>query len=378
MFWNYKLKNYNFGLLLFVLLLNGLGILILRSASNQDMSVVGKQAMGIILGFAIAIILSLVDYHRVLQAAPVIYLACVGSLAAVLLYGVSRGIARRWITLPVIGQIQPSEFVKIGMIIFFAWFFARQQERLNRLTTLLLAGGCYFVLFFLIFRQPNLSTALITVVIFIGMLFVAGLSYRWILGTLAAVIPCCALFFYLVQFNMAPFLKNYQRERIAAFLEADSSAFAEANLQQNNSIMAIGSGMLQGKGLNTTTLSSVKNGNFLSEEETDFIFAVVGEELGFIGCITVIALIALIVFELLVMAARSKDMAGRLLCAGLATLIAFQSFSNIAVATGIFPNTGLPLPFISSGVSSLLSLYSGIGISMNVGLQRKITNYERI
>ena len=138
--------------------------------------------------------------------------------------------------------------------------------------------------------------------------------------------------------------------------------------------MAIGSGMLQGKGLNNNTLASVKNGNFLSEEQTDFIFAVIGEELGFIGCIAVIVLIALTVYECLIMAARAKDLMGSLLCVGLASLLAFQSFANIAVATGILPNTGLPLPFISYGVSSLLSVYLGVGVVMNVGLQRKVSN----
>ena len=161
--------------------------------------------------------------------------------------------------------------------------------------------------------------------------------------------------------------------RIRAFI--DPANYAEANLQQSNSIMAIGSGMLQGKGLNNNTLASVKNGNFLAEEQTDFIFAVIGEELGFIGGVLVIALIALVVYECLLMAARARDMAGKLLCVGLASLLAFQSFSNIAVATGIVPNTGLPLPFISYGVSSLMSTYLGIGIVMNVGLQRRISNY---
>ena len=119
----------------------------------------------------------------------------------------------------------------------------------------------------------------------------------------------------------------------------------------------------------------MKNGNFLSEEQTDFIFAVIGEELGFVGCVLVIILIALAVYECLLMAARARDMSGRLLCIGLATLLAFQSFANIAVATGIFPNTGLPLPFISYGVSSLMSISLGIGIVMNVGLQRRTSNY---
>ena len=134
--------------------------------------------------------------------------------------------------------------------------------------------------------------------------------------------------------------------------------------------MAIGSGQLFGKGLNNNTLASVKNGNFLSEEQTDFIFAVIGEELGFIGCIIVIALYAAVVYECFYLAGKAKDLAGRLICTGLGMLIAFQGFSNIAVATGIFPNTGLTLPFISYGVSSLLSFYCGVGMVLNVGLQR--------
>lgn len=293
-------------------------------------------------------------------------------LLAVLVFGVSRGVARRWLVLPVIGQIQPSEFVKIGLIIFFSWYLSRYQERINEFKILFFAGLLFLAAFGLIFLQPNLSTSLVTMVIFLCMLFTAGLSYRWILGALAVVVPCGALFIYLLQYNMVPFLKDYQVRRIMAFI--DPANYAEANLQQNNSIMAIGSGMLQGKGLNNNTLASVKNGNFLSEEQTDFIFAVIGEELGFIGCIAVIFLIALTVYECLIMAARAKDLMGSLLCVGLASLLAFQSFANIAVATGILPNTGLPLPFISYGVSSLLSVYLGVGVVMNVGLQRKVSN----
>ena len=375
MFLDYNFRNYNYRLFLYVLLLNITGVLIIRSASNQDISMVLKQIVGILVGLTAVIILSLVDYHKVVSVAPLIYGTSLAFLLAVLVFGVSRGVARRWLVLPVIGQIQPSEFVKIGLIIFFSWYLSRYQERINEFKILFFAGLLFLAAFGLIFLQPNLSTSLVTMVIFLCMLFTAGLSYRWILGALAVVVPCGALFIYLLQYNMVPFLKDYQVRRIMAFI--DPANYAEANLQQNNSIMAIGSGMFWGKGLNTTTLSSVKNGNFLSEEETDFIFAVVGEELGFIGSVVVIILMALIVYECLMMAARAKDLAGRLVCVGLATLFAFQSFANIAVATGILPNTGLPLPFISSGVSSLLSLYFGVGIVMNVGLQRRNNNYER-
>lgn len=373
MFLDYNFRNYNYRLFLYVLLLNIFGVLVIRSATNQDMAMVGKQIMGIIVGTGIVIGLSLLDYHKVTSAAPAIYGACLAGLAAVLIAGVSRGGATRWIVLPAIGQIQPSEFVKIGLIIFFSWYFTKNQEKINQFPVLAAAGGLYLVMFAMIFSQPDLSTGLVTMVIFLAMLFAAGLSYRWIVGAAAVMVPCGGLFIYLLQFNMVPFLKEYQARRILAFV--NKAKFAEENLQQNNSIMAIGSGLLNGKGLNNNTLASVKNGNFLSEEQTDFIFAVIGEELGFIGCTAVILLIALVVYECLIMAARAKDMSGRLLCVGMATLLAFQSFSNIAVATGIFPNTGLPLPFISYGVSSLMSIYFGIGIVLNVGLQRKISNY---
>lgn len=373
MFLNYNFKNYNYRLFLYVFTLNILGVFLIRSATNQDMSIVGKQILGIAIGVVVVIGLSLFDYHRVLSFAPVVYIVCLAGLIAVLVAGESHGGATRWLRLPGIGQIQPSEFVKIGLIVFFSWFFSKNQEKLNRPSVLAVGGALYLLVFVLIYEQPDLSTDLVTLFVFLCMIYVAGLSYRWIFGGLAVAVPCGFLFVYLFQHGKVPFLHFYQAKRILAFV--NPAKYAEENLQQKNSIMAIGSGMLQGKGLNNNTLASVKNGNFLSEEQTDFIFAVIGEELGFIGCAFVILLIALIVFECLMMAAKAKDMMGRLLCVGLAGMLAFQSFSNIAVATGIFPNTGLPLPFISYGVSSLMGIYLGIGIVLNVGLQRRNSNY---
>jgi len=132
---------------------------------------------------------------------------------------------------------------------------------------------------------------------------------------------------------------------------------------------------LLGKGLNNNEISSVKNGNFISEPQTDFIFAIVGEELGFLGGCTVIVLLLLITFECLMAARKAKDLAGTLIASGMATLIGFQSFINISVATGVLPNTGIPLPFVSYGLTSLLSLYIGMGVVLNVRLQcvRKYT-----
>ncbi len=369
---DYHFKNYNYRLIVYILTLNILGVLVINSATGQDSALVNKQILGIGVGLIIAVFLSLLDYHKITSMATLVYIACVVGLLAVLFFGENVNNATRWLKLPGIGQIQPSEFVKVGLIVFFSWFFNKKQEKLNYLTTLLLAGTLLLVVFGLIYEEPDLSTGLVIIFVFTCMLFAAGLSYRWIWGGLAVMVPVGTLFIYLLQYDRVPFLKGYQARRILAFFFKEK--YAEANLQQDNSIMAIGSGMLHGKGLNYTA-NSVKNGNFLSEEQTDFIFAVIGEELGFVGCTMVIIMIALIVFECLIMAAKAKDMAGRLLCVGMAALLAFQSFSNIAVATGVFPNTGLPLPFISYGVSSLLSMYIGIGLTLNAGLQRKISNY---
>ncbi len=201
------------------------------------------------------------------------------------------------------------------------------------------------------------------------LIFISGISYKWIAGAIAVAVPGISLVLYLAQHNMVPFLEPYQVRRILAFI--NPGKYADLNLQQDNSKMAIGSGQLYGKGLYNDTAISVKNGNFLSEEHTDFIFSVIGEELGFVGCMIVLALFLVFVLECFRIGSRARDMAGKLICTGMAALVGFQAFTNIAVATGVFPNTGLPLPFISYGVSSLVSLYIGVGLCLNVGLQQR-------
>ena len=271
---------------------------------------------------------------------------------------------------------QPSEFVKIGLIVFFSWYWNKYQEKMNMPVMVGIAAILAVIPIGLIFAEPNLSTSLVVIVIILCMVYTAGISYRWIGGVLAVAIPAGALFIYLLTQGLIPFIHDYQARRILAWIYPHAEQYAENMYQQKNSIMAISSGQLQGKGLFNTTIASVKDGNWLGTTgETDFIFAIIGEELGFIGGVTVIVLFGLIVFECLRLAYKSRDMAGRLICTGMAALIGFQAFANIAVATQIFPNTGLPLPFISSGVSSLISIFIGMGLVLNVGLQRKIGNY---
>ena len=201
-------------------------------------------------------------------------------------------------------------------------------------------------------------------------MYLAGLSYKFIGTVLAIAIPVAVIFISIIVQPNQPFLEPYQQKRVLAWLEPEKYASDEA-YQQNNSLMAIGSGQLKGKGLNNNTTTSVKNGNFILEPQTDFIFAIVGEELGFVGCCIVIGLLLLIVIQCILIGIKSQDMAGRIICCGIATQIGFQGFVNISVATGIFPNTGVPLPFVSYGLTSLVTLYMGIGIVLNIGLQPK-------
>ena len=366
----YNFRDFNFKILLSVLALNSVGLMVINSAVGGDRSYINRQLIGLFGGLMIAIILSLISYRFILRFSVLIYLACIGILAAVIVMGQLGGSgtgSQRWIEIPVLGRLQPSEFVKIGLIAFFSWFLQKNQERIDQPVILVLIAGLAAVPLLLIMKQPDLSTSIVIMVFILCLIYIAGISYKWIVGALAVGVPGLALTVYLAQHNMVPFLRPYQVNRILAFINPEK--YADLDLQQKNSEMAIGSGQLYGKGLFNDTAISVKNGNFLSEEHTDFIFSVIGEELGFVGCMAVLLLYLWFIYECLRMAGKARDLSGKLICTGMAALVGFQAFTNIAVATGVFPNTGLPLPFISYGVSSLVSLYIGVGLVLNVGLQ---------
>ncbi len=359
----YRLKNYNFRLILYVAALNVLGIMVIGSARE---SVQGKQIMGLVMGLVIMVMISMMDYSYLLKFSWLYYFLNIGLLIMVKFMGEHTKGSTRWVTIAGI-RFQPSELSKLILILFFAYFFMQHQENLNTIKIL----ACSFVLagipLYLIKSQPDLSTTIVTALIFVALLFIAGLSYKIVIGVLAVSIPSVLIFISLILQPDQQILNGYQYKRIMAWLEPEK--YADTAYQQLNSKMAIGSGQLWGKGLNNSEITSVKNGNFISESQTDFIFAIVGEELGFVGAVIVIILLLLIVLECILIARKAKDMAGRLICSGMASLIGFQGFINICVATGLMPNTGLPLPFVSYGLTSLLTLYMGIGFVLNIGLQ---------
>lgn len=362
----YDFRKYNIKLILVVLALCVIGVLTINSAADGFAT---KQIMGVCVGVAVMIFFSLIDYNFIANFQWILYAINIAMLVAVLFLGINVNGATRWFPLGPLGTLQPSEFAKMLMLIIFAKFINDNKDRINRFSTIMITGVLYLVPLVLILEEPDLSTTLVFVFLFCVLMFVGGISFKIVGGILATVIPLGGLLIWYVTQPFQVLLDEYQQTRIMTFLNP-SDYLLTTYAQQYNSIMAIGSGMLTGKGLNNNTLTSVKGGDFISEPQTDFIFAVLGEELGFIGSCVVIGLLLFIVIECLLIAKDAADMTGRLIASGVAAIITFQTFVNIGVATAILPNTGLPLPFVSYGLSSLLSNFIGIGLVLNVGLQR--------
>ena len=362
----YHLKDYRFSLIILVTALSIIGVFIVGSA-QADLQ--WRQLQGVILGLIAMFIISLIDYNWILKFYWVMYAVNLVLLAAVLLFGETVNGATRWLNLGLI-QFQPSDLTKLLMILFFAKFLMDRERDINDKKTIIQGIALILPSLILIYKQPNLSNTICLALLFCVLMFMGGLSYKFIGTVLAITIPTAVILFVIVIQPNQPLIHQYQQNRILAWLEPEEYESEEA-YQQLNSIKAIGSGKLTGKGYNSDATTSVKNGNFISEPQTDFIFAIIGEELGFVGCCVVIILILLIVIDCILIGMKAKDTGGRIICAGIAALIGIQSFINISVATMLFPNTGISLPFVSYGLTSLVCLYMGIGFVLNVGLQPK-------
>ena len=365
MFKQYQLKNYRIRLVTYVIILSLIGIAVIGSAKQ---SVQSKQIMGLVIGIVAMLVVSLIDYSFILKFSWLLYFLNIALLLSIFAVGQETNGSTRWINIAGI-RFQPSELSKILIIIFFAYFFMKYQERINTIGVLAATIVLIGIPLVLIKKQPALSTTIVTAFIFIALLFIAGLSYKIIIGVLGVSIPSALIFISLILQDNQKLIDPYQKQRIMAWLEP--SKYTDSSYQQQNSIMAFGSGQLWGKGLNNTNIDSVKNGNFISESQTDFIFAVAGEELGFVGALVIILLLLLITIECVLIARKAKDLSGKLICCGVAAMLSFQGFVNICVVTGLMPNTGLPLPFVSYGLTSLVSCFIGIGLVLNVGLQPK-------
>lgn len=369
----YKLRFYNFRLVLFLVAISAIGIILVGSARDDLRS---KQLIGVIMGLLIMTALSLLDYSWISNFQWILYGVNIVLLLIVRLFGDSANGAARWIDFGFI-RFQPTELSKIIIILFFARFFMDHEEDLNTPKTLAKSVLLLAVPLFLILEQPDLKNTLMMLAVFCILIYIAGLSYKIIGGTVLILVPLIIIFLSIVVQPDQKLIKDYQRDRIMSFLYPENDEYSDDIQQQNNSKTAIASGELIGKRLSgSDEVTSVNKGNFVSENQTDFIFAVAGEEYGFLGCSLLILLLLAISIECVRMGLRAKDLSGKIICCGMASVVALQSYLNISVATGIAPNTGTPLPFVSYGLTSLVSLYIGMGLVLNVGLQSSAYNKE--
>ncbi len=363
---HYHIRDYDFKLIILVVAITAIGIMAIGSAKESLQS---RQLAGAVFGFFLMLVISLFDYTVILKFYWIMYAVNLVLLWLVWTIGAERGGAQRWLNLFGI-QFQPSETAKILLILFFAQFIMKHKEEMGKIR---IVGSCVLLFLpslYLIYEQPDMSTSIMVAILFCVVMFVGGVSWKYVILFISVAVPAFVILLTLILQPDQEIINDFQQRRILAFLYPEEYETTEA-YQQNNSVMAIGSGMLYGKGYNTNEISSVKNGNFIAEVETDFIYAVVGEEFGFIGGCTVIVLLIFISFECIMVARKAKDLAGTIIAGGVAAWIGFQGMLNIAVATFASPNTGIPLPFVSYGLTSLVSLYIGIGFVMNVRLQCK-------
>jgi rod shape determining protein RodA len=289
-----------------------------------------------------------------------LYVVVLAMLGIILVIGQASGGAQRWLGA---GMVQPSELSKILMIIVLAKFLVDREEEMEKFGTVLVSLGLVAVPMLLIYLQPDLGTALTLIAIWAAMMWMAGMRFRHLLflaGAGLAALP-------LVWIN----LEEYMRQRLLLFVNPAADPDSYFNVHQ--ALVSIGSGGWTGKGLTHGTQSQL---HFLRVRHTDFIFAVTAEELGFLGAIVMIGLIVFLLWRVLWVAGRSRDTFGRLIAAGVAGLILFQSVINVGMNLGLMPVTGIPLPFVSYGGSSFLTLMLAMGLVESVAMRHKKLEFD--
>lgn len=367
-FKEYDIKQYNVSLLVVVVALGTIGAFLIKQVQLDSENLFEEQLIGLIGGILLALFVSLVDYHFIGKFYIVLYLINIGLLVWVKVDGIVVNYARRWINIFDLFTLQPSELSKIILIIFLAKLFTIFKNRINNgffilATIILMAIPTYLIL-----TQTDLSTSLVLVFIFVMLYFAAGLSWKIILPILAIGVPGFIILFWYIQQDYQILLSSTQQGRVLSMLNPE--LYPEVMYQQDNARQAIGAGQLYGKLFSGDT-SGIRGYDSVPISESDFIFSVAGEEIGFIGSCFLLVLYGIIIFKCLMTAKKATDRFGMLIAIGIASMFMFQVFVNIGVVTSILPNTGIPLPFLSKGLSSLMGSMIGIGIILNIRLQQK-------
>ena len=339
-------------------LLSTLGLFFLFSASNSDISLVLKQVVYVIAGFIIMILVSQPDPDIFRRTSGLFLIFALLLLGTTYLFGAEINGAQRWVRLGPF-SFQSSELLKLAVPLFLANFLFDKKLPIQR-TEIIFSLLIIFCCFFFVFRQPDLGTALIIACSGLFVLFLSGLSWSFIGGSFVLLIISSPFIWNIL-------LQPFQRQRIATFFNPDSDPFgASWNIIQSK--VAIGSGGLLGKGYGEGSQTQL---NFLPETETDFIFSVIGEEFGFLGVLLLISIYLFILLRCFYLALSARDRFCRLVIGGLSLTFAANLIINLCMVVGLLPVVGMPLPFISKGGSSLLSLFIAFGIIVSMGTHKK-------
>jgi rod shape determining protein RodA len=355
-------RHFDVWLFMVVTLLTIIGIALIRSAiaGNETLAdAPNRQAIFAAIGLGIMLLTAAIDYRFWSALTRPFYIFVLVSLFFILVAGIVGFGAARWFQVGIV-NIQPSELAKILMILILADYLSRHQETLNQPSTILGSLLLVGVPFLLVFLQPDLSTAIVLVVVWFALVWAAGIRMRHLVTILGVGVLSPILIW--------PFLADYQRGRIITFFFPDPAAGFGDTYNVNQALISIGHGGIFGQGYGNGTQVQLR---FLKVRHTDFIFSSMSEEFGFIGAIFFLILFLFIIHRCLRAARMARDLYGSLICYGVAILLLFQGAFNVGVNLNIFPVSGLPLPFLSSGGSSLVTSLLGIGLVESVNLRHK-------
>ena len=353
-------RDFDWFLLLFVLVICALGVMEIYSATyaTKFAGAHVKQIYWVVGGVAVMFLLSLVNYHLLLGNAHWMYLAAVASLIGVAIFGKKYLGARRWIQIGG-NHFQPSEWVKLILIIAVAKYFSEEKSNEANGMDIIKVGLLVGLPFLMVLAQPDLGTALTYLPVAIMGLFLGGMRLKHA----AVILLCLALVMPVAWLKV---LKPYQRDRLTSFMDPEADP-QKKGYQVLQSLVAVGSGGLTGKGIRK---GSQTQGSFLPIPQTDFIFAAFSEEHGFLGAIFLLLLYFIVLLRLIHDAQTAPDRAGTFIVMGVVAVLAFHILVNVGMVVGFMPVTGIPLPLMSYGGSSVLFMFLALGIVMNVRMRR--------
>ncbi|HKU86057.1 MAG TPA: rod shape-determining protein RodA [Casimicrobiaceae bacterium] len=336
----------------------GVGLVTLFSAADQSIARVTSQAMSLSFAIVLMWIFANIAPQTLARAAVPLYVLAVAMLVGVALFGVVVNGSRRWLNLGV-ARFQPSELMKIALPLMLAWYFQKFEGRIGW-KDFVFAAVLIVVPVYLIKRQPDLGTSLLIAASGFYVLFLAGLSWKVIVGLVAAAAAVGPMVW--------THLHDYQRERILTFLDPGRDPLG-AGYHSMQASIALGSGGIVGKGWLNGTQTHL---DFLPERHTDFIFAVFGEEFGLIGAGVLLLLYLLLIGRAMVITANASTMFARLVAGAITLMFFTYAFVNMAMVSGLLPVVGVPLPLVSYGGTAMISLFIGLGILMSVQAHRKL------